>query len=173
MLPALHEGEPDPQVLARVARGKLRAKRVQLEAALVGQIQEQHGFVLTSQLAHIAFLEEQVAQCDTTIEQCIAQSASTAPAAGEHPMPAAADVAGGDQDQTPLGGPTHVAPVVPAPPSPPLPYAPTPGLVSSVSPAPLTYQQAVCLLDTLPGVNQRIAQIIIADVHFALSLESK
>jgi hypothetical protein len=82
MLTALLEGETDPQALARLARGKLRAQRAHLEAALVGQIQEQHRFVLTSQLAHIAFLEEQIAQCDAAIEQFLAQAASP-PAAPE------------------------------------------------------------------------------------------
>jgi transposase len=39
---------------------------------------------------------------------------------------------------------------------------PAPGPV--LSPSLLSYQQAMQLLDTLPGVNQRVAQIIIAEV---------
>lgn len=151
MLTALLEGETDPQALASLARGKLRAKRVQLEAALVGQIQEQHRFVLTSQLAHIAFLEEQVAQCEAAIEHFMAQTA-----ADERPMPPTPDTASGDQGQPPA--PTLATPATPAL-ALPLPEAPDP------TPAtPLSFQQAVQLLDTLPGVNQRIAQIIIAEI---------
>jgi transposase len=44
-------------------------------------------------------------------------------------------------------------------PEPPRALAPEPAL-----PPPLPYQQAVHLLDTLPGVNQRIAQILIAEI---------
>jgi transposase len=158
MLTALLEGETDPQVLARLARGKLRAKRAQLEAALVGQIQEQHRFVLTSQLAHIAFLEEQIAQCDTTIEQFIAPTASAPTAGNERPMPLAVDTDSSDQAQPRV--PTRAAPAIPAP-APPLTQTPDP---SPSPPTPLSFQQAVQLLDTLPGVNQRIAQIIVAEI---------
>ena len=117
----------------------------------MGQIQEQHRFVLTSQLAHIAFLEEQVAQCEAAIEHFMAQTA-----ADERPMPPTPDTASGDQGQPPA--PTLATPATPAL-ALPLPEAPDP------TPAtPLSFQQAVQLLDTLPGVNQRIAQIIIAEI---------
>lgn len=130
MLRALLEGETDPQVLASCARGKLRTKRAQLEEALVGQIQEQHHFVLSSELAHLEFLEEQIARCDATIEQFIAQTASAVPPAQEPLLPLTPD--GNDQVPSPA--------------------------------TPLPYHQAVHLLDTLPGVNQRIAQIIVAEI---------
>jgi transposase len=74
MLTALLEGQTDPEVLAGLARGKLRKKREQLEQALEGHVQEHHRFLLTSQLARIDFLDEQVADCDAKIEQVIRQT---------------------------------------------------------------------------------------------------
>jgi transposase len=61
MLAAVLEGETNPQALAGLARGNLRAKRAQLEQALVGQVGVQQRFVRRSQLAYIDFLDEQVA----------------------------------------------------------------------------------------------------------------
>jgi hypothetical protein len=83
MRAAVLEGETNAQVLAGLARGKLRAKRAQLEQALVGQVGAQHRFVLSSQLAHIDFLDEQVAQCDAQMERLI-----TGDSAGEPPASA-------------------------------------------------------------------------------------
>jgi transposase len=136
MLSALLEGETHPEVLAGLARGKLRKKREQLEQALQGHVQEHHRFLLTSQLAHIDFLEEQVADCDAKIEQFIRQTseqlaeppASPATQTGSEPPPAQ------DHKQ------------------------------AEVSQEPLSYQQAIALLARIPGINQRIAEMLIAEI---------
>ena len=150
-LTALLEGETNPQVLAGLARGKLRTKRAQLEEALVGQIQEQQGFVLTSQLAHLDCLAVQIASvtppsssssCRPPVHNWPPTRVPRLPlpirAISRRPaMPAASPV---------VSKPPHTDAPDPAP-SPPLPC-----------------QQAVQLLDTLPGVNQRVAQIFLAEI---------
>lgn len=69
MLNALLQGETKPEVLAKLARGKLRKKREDLEQALVGRVDDHHRFLLTSLLTHIDFLDEQVGDCNGKIEQ--------------------------------------------------------------------------------------------------------
>jgi transposase len=60
MLEALLAGQTDPKVLAELARGRLRAKRAELEQALVGLIKPHHRFLLTELLVQIDSLEEAI-----------------------------------------------------------------------------------------------------------------
>jgi len=71
MFAALLEGERDPDVLAELARGKLRAKLPQLRQALVGRIQPHHLVLISQILGHIDFLEEAIAQLQVEIERCL------------------------------------------------------------------------------------------------------
>jgi transposase len=58
MLEALLEGNTDPQVLADLARGKLRKKLPELRKALAGRFADHHRFLLEQILGHIDFLDE-------------------------------------------------------------------------------------------------------------------
>ncbi len=69
MLQAVVGGEQDAEVLAELARGKLRAKLPALRQALDGRIQPHHRFLLERILAHIDFLEESIAQIQQEVEQ--------------------------------------------------------------------------------------------------------
>jgi transposase len=71
MFAALLEGERDPDVLAELARGKLRAKLPQLRQALVGRVQPHHLVLIGQILGHIDFLEQSIAQIQTEIERCL------------------------------------------------------------------------------------------------------
>lgn len=71
MFAALLEGERDPEVLAELARGKLRAKLPQLRQALVGRVRPHHLVLIGQILAHIDFLEQAIAQLQTEIERCL------------------------------------------------------------------------------------------------------
>src|SRR3712207_985030 len=73
ILRSLLAGEGDPQVLADLARGKLRQKRAQLEQALVGRLQDHHRFLLTHLLTHLDFLDEEIAALEAQIEVLVAQ----------------------------------------------------------------------------------------------------
>jgi transposase len=68
MLDALLGGQDDPELLAELARGRLRAKLPDLRKALDGRVQPHHRVLLTRILAHVDFLEESLAQLQTEIE---------------------------------------------------------------------------------------------------------
>jgi len=69
MLDALLGGQEDPEVLAELARGRLRAKLPALRKALDGRVHSHHRVLLTHILAHIDFLEESLAQLQAEMEQ--------------------------------------------------------------------------------------------------------
>lgn len=67
MLDALCEGTTDPEVLADLARGKLRAKLPALREALVGRFEPLHALLVSSILAHLDFLDEQIERLSDAI----------------------------------------------------------------------------------------------------------
>lgn len=71
MLEALIAGERDPQRLAQLARGRLRAKIPQLVDALHGRFSEHHARLLRLHLDHIDFLDAQIDGLDDHIDQVI------------------------------------------------------------------------------------------------------
>src|SRR3989442_5850692 len=73
MLEALIAGTHDPEVLAQLARGRLRAKLPALRKALAGRFRsEQHGLLVAQILAHIDYLDETIAGLSARVEQVIA-----------------------------------------------------------------------------------------------------
>src|SRR5437870_4324067 len=60
MLDALVAGTTDPQVLADLAKGKLRAKIPALKEALQGRFEAHHALLIGAILAHLDFLDEQI-----------------------------------------------------------------------------------------------------------------
>jgi hypothetical protein len=56
MLAALLGGEQDPEALAELARGKVRAKLPALRRALVGRVKRHHLVLISRILAHLDFL---------------------------------------------------------------------------------------------------------------------
>ncbi len=68
MLAALAAGEADPATIAAMAKGRLRTKREQLEAALRGLVGEHQRLLLQSGLRHIDFLEEEIRRLDQEVE---------------------------------------------------------------------------------------------------------
>jgi transposase len=71
MLAALVAGERDPQVLAELARGRLRTKLPQLRQALRGRFSDHHALLVRLALAHLEHLEGAIAALDTEIDQVI------------------------------------------------------------------------------------------------------
>lgn len=72
MMAALIAGERDPQVLAQLARTKMRRKIPALEEAFVGRFSDHHGFLLTRMLARIDALAADIAAVDARIDEQIA-----------------------------------------------------------------------------------------------------
>jgi len=60
MIDALVAGTTDPDVLAELARGRLRQKLPQLRQALEGRFEAHHAVVIGAILAHLDFLDEQI-----------------------------------------------------------------------------------------------------------------
>ncbi|MGH2837848.1 MAG: IS110 family transposase [Thermoleophilaceae bacterium] len=72
MLDALVSGTTDPEVLADLARGKLRKKLPALEEALEGRFEHMHALLIGAILAHIDFLDEQIERLTEMIGEQIA-----------------------------------------------------------------------------------------------------
>ena len=69
MLEALVQGTTDAEVLAELARGRLRTKLPVLQQALTGQFRRHHAFLLSELLAHLDYLEEAVDRLSARIEE--------------------------------------------------------------------------------------------------------
>ncbi len=69
MLTALAAGEADPAALAEMAKGRMRSKRAELEAALRGLVGEHQRRLLQSGLRHVDFLEEEIARLDGEVAE--------------------------------------------------------------------------------------------------------
>jgi transposase len=148
MLDALLQGETNPEVLAKLARGKLRKKREDLEQALVGRVDDHHRFLLTSLLTHIDFLDEQVAACNGQIEQFLISPSDEQAEA----VSSASDEQ--QQEQTPVSS-TPVGTEA---------MCAQDRVAEDGSKGPLSPKLAIALLDSIPGINQRIAEIFLAEV---------
>jgi transposase len=71
MLAALIGGQRDPQVLAGLARSRLRGKLVELEEAFTGYFTDHHARLLTKMLARIDGLSADIAELDAMIEEMV------------------------------------------------------------------------------------------------------
>ena len=69
MLRALAAGEDDPKVLAAKAEGTLRAKHDDLLLALHGRMSAHQREMLGTQLQHVEFLDQQIAELDATVAE--------------------------------------------------------------------------------------------------------
>lgn len=67
MMEALLSGSTDPEVLADLARGRLRQKLPALREALEGRFRPHHRFLLSQILAHLDFLDEAIEQISQEI----------------------------------------------------------------------------------------------------------
>ncbi len=68
MLEALVQGTTDPDVLADLARGKLRKKLPALREALAGRFRPHHAFLGSQLLAHVDYLDEAMTTVSAEIE---------------------------------------------------------------------------------------------------------
>ena len=69
MLRALIAGERDPEVLAELAKGKLRNKIPMLREALRGSFRQRHATMLRITLDHLEHLESAIDQLDVEVDQ--------------------------------------------------------------------------------------------------------
>lgn len=137
MLEAMVGGESDPVALAELARGRLRAKRAELEQALVGRMSAHHRFLLDSHLKHIDFLNDQIEHFSMEIATRMEQLSRSIDLRSDPPA-RACNVPGETLSQSPQG--------------------------ADGSETILTAVQAVMLLDTIPGINRWQAEVILAEI---------
>jgi transposase len=104
MLEALIDGTTDPEVLAELARGRLRSKIPALKEALEGRFSSHHALMVGTILSHIDYLKESIGELSTEIERVI-----------------------------------------------------------------VPFSDAVELLDTIPGVDRRTAEVLIAEIGVDMS----
>ena len=71
MLDALVSGTTDPELLAELAKGRLRQKIPALREALEGRFDAQHALIVGAILAHLDFLDEQIDRLSEAIEEQI------------------------------------------------------------------------------------------------------
>ena len=69
MLAALLAGEQDPAKLAELSKGRLRNKKDDLQAALLGRFRPHHAQLLSEILALIDFLDESIAKLEGQIDE--------------------------------------------------------------------------------------------------------
>ncbi len=150
ILQALLDGEHDPQRLAELARGRLRSKRDELAQAVQGTLRDHHRFLLGSQLRQLDFYDSQIAELDQEIARRL--DVPTGPddpeSLGSEPL-TAHRASSADQ------APDEVAD--PASPS------PEPSSDTARSQA-----EVMRILDEVTGINQRIAQIVVAELGIQL-----
>ncbi|MBO0791297.1 MAG: IS110 family transposase [Ktedonobacteraceae bacterium] len=144
MLDALLQGQTDPGKLADLARGRLKAKRAQLEEALVGTVKPHHRFMLSEQLILMDTLEETIERVGQEIEQRL-------------DPPSDPDVESETRTEPPLSA-DQVS------------DADAEGSCEDHKPTPpLSGKEAVVLLDSIPGINQRAAEGILAEIGLDMS----
>jgi transposase len=78
MLAALVAGERDPEVLAELAKGRLRKKIPELRQALRGRFRDHHGLLIGLCLDHTAHIEAAIATLDERIDAVFAANTSDA-----------------------------------------------------------------------------------------------
>ena len=69
MLEALVAGSTDTAAMAQLARRRMRTKIPQLERALMGRFGDHQRFLVAKQLAHIDFLDGEIAELNAAIEE--------------------------------------------------------------------------------------------------------
>ena len=143
ILQALLDGQEDPQVLAELARGRMRSKREELAQAVQGTLREHHRFLLTSHLRQLDFYDAQIRELDQEIARRLG-----VPTEPEDPEPGGRGPSSGKWEPSAEPSPQSAA-------QPPADTA-------------LSQAEAVRILDEVTGINQRIAEIVMAELGLRL-----
>ncbi|GAB4190488.1 MAG: hypothetical protein Fur006_32570 [Coleofasciculaceae cyanobacterium] len=72
ILTAIVSGERDPQRLAALKDGRIKASSHEIAASLTGDYRPELVFILQQELQLYEFYQAQIAACDVQIEQCLA-----------------------------------------------------------------------------------------------------
>ncbi len=69
MLEAMIRGEESPEVLSKLAKGRMKSKKADLQKALRGLMGPHQRMMLAAQLRHIDYLDEEIARLDEEVKQ--------------------------------------------------------------------------------------------------------
>lgn len=141
ILSAIAAGETDASTLAQFAVGRVQASEEELKAALTGKVREHHRFLLREHLTQIANLE---AAIQRVTEEIANRVTPPDPEPEEKQQPHR-------QEET-LETPEHDA-----------------GEKDGQAPSPLSWQMAIVLLTSIPGISERIAYTILAEIGSDMS----
>jgi transposase len=137
ILYAIADGETDPGRLAALAVGRVRANQEQLEAALRGHVTDHHRFLLSEHLTQIHHLEQAIERVTAEITRRF-----TPPPPEEVP-PSQKDEEAAQEFS---------------------PASTSPQESTSSSQAMLSWSAAVVLLCSIPGIGERAAMGILAEI---------
>jgi transposase len=101
MMEALIAGERDPKVLARLARGRMKAKHAELVQALTGRFDAHHGELARILLDQIDALTVKIDQLTTRIEELVAELPEAAAPEPGDPTDQGVPPVAGQPDQRP------------------------------------------------------------------------
>lgn len=107
MLESMIQGQEDPEILAELAKGKLKRKKEELKRALNGLIGPHQKQMLATQLEHIDFLDSKIAQLDEEVKarmlpfETDVELLDTIPGVGRRTAEQIVAEAGTDMDQFP------------------------------------------------------------------------
>lgn len=133
---AIAKGESDPTCLANLAVGRVRANLEQLEAALTATISDHHRFLLREHLTQIEHLEKAVERITTEIARRVSPPE---PSGG-------ADACPSEKSESVAAPAEQNQPTVPSS---------KPGV---------SWDEAMVLLVSIPGINERAAAGILAEI---------
>ena len=137
ILQAIADGESDPGRLAALAVGRVRAPQEQLEAALRGHVTDHHRFLLSEHLTQIRHLEQAIERVSAEITRRF-----TPPPPDEAPPSHKEEEA---RQELSLA-------------------SPSPQESASASQATVSWAAAVVLLCSIPGIGERSAMGILAEI---------
>ncbi len=138
ILHAIADGETNPHQLASLAVGRVRASQHQLEAALTGHVRDHHRFLLREHLTHIQHLEQAIERVTAEIVRRFTP-----------PPPPEEEATKASAEETP---PEMVSDELEHQEAPPFPLAA------------LSWSEAVVLLCSIPGIGERTAIAIFAEI---------
>jgi len=151
ILHAIAEGETDSARLATLAVGRVRVTQEQLEAALHGTVTDHHRFLLSEHLTQIGHLEQAIERVTAQITRRFT------------PPPPPAEEGSSSQDreerapETPCQQEQETIPEMVA-------DAASSCLAASSGQAALRFSEAVALLCSIPGIGERTAIGILAEI---------
>ena len=153
---AIAEGETDPVRLASCAVGRVRASKEALEAALTGNVTTHHRFMLTAHLKQISSFDTAIEQVNAEIARRLTPPEPPPDEQAEQQDNREACERGADENE-PEPSPCALPPSTCV--------APT----DVEGCPPLSWQEAVRLVDQITGISEQVAWGVLAEIGIEMS----